>query len=218
LITDAYGDFASVVIFDMLTRTVTHVTAPEEYLHSFYPIPWNALSLQVTIDSVFFKANVAGWNKLYVMPLTGFHKHQVIEIRLDWEGGGIVYHSNARNGRPYELVLRLLSFRSKGSIGKIQIEEAMKNVQKDNDGHMFISPAMIRYQNATAKQPVFRTIPPELIKYKSFDGLEIPAMYFHPKDKTIPAPVVISIHGGPESQSTASSQMLVPRLLPLVRY
>lgn len=43
-------------------------------------------------------------------------------------------------------------------------------------------------------------VTPELIKYKSFDGKEIPAWYYKPKNATSNIPVIISIHGGPESQ------------------
>lgn len=61
-------------------------------------------------------------------------------------------------------------------------------------------------------------IAPELIKYKSFDGLEIPAWYYRPQ-KTVGSingkagkftigirptanlPVIVSVHGGPEGQS-----------------
>lgn len=43
---------------------------------------------------------------------------------------------------------------------------------------------------------------PELIKYKSFDGLEIPAFLYLPQDykKGKPIPFVIEYHGGPEGQ------------------
>ena len=44
---------------------------------------------------------------------------------------------------------------------------------------------------------------PQLIRYKSFDGLSVPAFVYRPA--TVPAgtrtPVVIDIHGGPESQT-----------------
>ena len=43
-------------------------------------------------------------------------------------------------------------------------------------------------------------IAPQLISYRSFDGLEIPAFLYLPKGEG-PHPVVISIHGGPESQA-----------------
>ncbi len=42
-------------------------------------------------------------------------------------------------------------------------------------------------------------VEPELISYASFDGLEVPAFVYRP-DSDGPHPVIISIHGGPESQ------------------
>ncbi len=45
-------------------------------------------------------------------------------------------------------------------------------------------------------------VEPTLVRYKSFDGLEIPAFLYLPKnapqDKSLP--VILSVHGGPESQ------------------
>jgi dipeptidyl aminopeptidase/acylaminoacyl peptidase len=43
---------------------------------------------------------------------------------------------------------------------------------------------------------------PQLIQYPSFDGVKIPAFYHRPQGPG-PFPVVISIHGGPESQARA---------------
>jgi dipeptidyl aminopeptidase/acylaminoacyl peptidase len=44
-------------------------------------------------------------------------------------------------------------------------------------------------------------VEPILIKYKSFDGLEIPAFLYLPPDYDgTPVPFIIHIHGGPESQ------------------
>ncbi|MGD9589225.1 MAG: prolyl oligopeptidase family serine peptidase [Pyrinomonadaceae bacterium] len=63
-------------------------------------------------------------------------------------------------------------------------------------------------------------VPPELIKFKTFDGREIPAWYYKPKglqavannlgsmasrsgilEANSPVPVIVSVHGGPEGQS-----------------
>lgn len=45
-------------------------------------------------------------------------------------------------------------------------------------------------------------VEPELIQYKSFDGKMVSAFYYKPQKATSdePAPVLIKIHGGPESQ------------------
>ncbi|WP_144548524.1 S9 family peptidase [Bacillus sp. X1(2014)] len=56
-----------------------------------------------------------------------------------------------------------------------------------------------------SRSPVLehKLVEPELISYRSFDNLEIPAFYSKPKDTTEKHPVVIYIHGGPESQARA---------------
>jgi dipeptidyl aminopeptidase/acylaminoacyl peptidase len=39
-----------------------------------------------------------------------------------------------------------------------------------------------------------------LVRVRSFDGLSIPAFIYRPRQSRAPAPVIIDIHGGPESQ------------------
>ncbi len=53
-------------------------------------------------------------------------------------------------------------------------------------------------------------VAPELIRYRSFDGREIPAFVYRPRGEG-PFPVVINIHGGPEAQSR-------PVFSPLTQY
>ena len=40
---------------------------------------------------------------------------------------------------------------------------------------------------------------PEVVRYPSFDGREIPALFYEPEREN--APVIVNVHGGPESQS-----------------
>lgn len=44
-------------------------------------------------------------------------------------------------------------------------------------------------------------IEPELIRFESFDGRSIPAFVYRPANATGPTPVIMDIHGGPESQT-----------------
>ncbi|WP_347270129.1 S9 family peptidase [Rhizorhabdus histidinilytica] len=48
-----------------------------------------------------------------------------------------------------------------------------------------------------------RLAEPELIRFKSFDGLSVPAFVYRPKGVPAdrPTPVIIDIHGGPEAQT-----------------
>ncbi|WP_066256001.1 alpha/beta hydrolase family protein [Neobacillus drentensis] len=56
-----------------------------------------------------------------------------------------------------------------------------------------------------SRSPVLenKLVEPELISFRSFDNLEVPAFYSRPKESTDKLPVVIYIHGGPESQARA---------------
>ena len=199
LITNAYGDFKSVVTYDVETRSVMHITTPELNLHALRPIPWETMGLTVTKEHLLFRANVDGWSSLFVMPLFGPHKDKVIEVKPDWEGGQITYAHNALNGNPHELVLKLLSHRSQGWMARLDIAEALQNVKQDHlDASLFTSASLEKYEQASCKDPTFRTLPATLMRYKSFDGLEIPAMYYHPNERKSSVPLVISIHGGPE--------------------
>lgn len=198
LITNAYGDFKSVVTYDTKTHSVLHITTPEPNLNALRPISWEAMDLKITKESIFFRANVEGWSNLYVMPLMGPHRHVVIEVRLEWEGGQIIFMPNSLNGKPNELVLKLASYRSQGRLAHLDISDALQRVEHDGQRNAFISASLTEYRQTSSVTPAFRTLPPKLLKYMSFDGLEIPVMYYHPKNSQSIVPLVISIHGGPE--------------------
>lgn len=53
--------------------------------------------------------------------------------------------------------------------------------------------------------------PPTLVRFKSFDGLQITASLYRPRGATGPLPVIVSVHGGPESQDR-------PGFNPLAQY
>jgi len=78
-------------------------------------------------------------------------------------------------------------------------------------------------RSSTAGVPPKSFREPTIVRYPSFDGLEIPAVFYEPEDGN--APVVVNVHGGPESKSRPSfapvTQYLLGRghavLLPNVR-
>ncbi|KAF9233901.1 alpha beta-hydrolase [Melanogaster broomeanus] len=191
VITNAYGDFDSVVSYDIHQRTVTHITTPK---------PRTRLrGLKVTDTYVCFTANIEGWSAVHVMPLTGPRKNTVIEVRLPWEGGWVAFAHNGRNGRPHELALRLASHRSRGFVQRAILD--LETPKLAADGNVYIDVTMTPYVQAAAPE-VKKAVAPKLIKFRSFDGLEVSAMYYHPNEGKSQAPVVIGIHGGPESQAT----------------
>jgi dipeptidyl aminopeptidase/acylaminoacyl peptidase len=54
-------------------------------------------------------------------------------------------------------------------------------------------------RSSTAGIPRHTFRRPKVVRYPSFDGLEIPALFYEPGTEN--APVVVNVHGGPESQS-----------------
>ncbi|KAJ6620304.1 Alpha/Beta hydrolase protein [Mycena sp. CBHHK59/15] len=206
MVSNAYGDFYSVVAYDTGNHTVTHITTPESNLRALRPINWNCVSLQITREYVYFRGNVDGYSSLFVLPLSGPHKDTVIEIKPEWEGGQFTYKANGDNGKPHELILVLTSHRSQPCLARLDIRGRLDDVKKDENGSAYVSVPLTRYAQAAPIPPDYRTIPAKQLRFKSFDGLEIPCMYYHPNESKSVAPLVISIHGGPASQSTSNSR------------
>jgi hypothetical protein len=91
-----------------------------------------------------------------------------------------------------------VSHLSSASLAYLNIKDRLENVKRDESGGAYISVPLARYTQAAPIPPAYRTLPAKLLRFNSFDGLEIPCMYYHPNDSNSVVPVVISIHGGPE--------------------
>lgn len=57
-----------------------------------------------------------------------------------------------------------------------------------------------------------RVVDPEIVRFTSFDGLEIPAFWFLPEGDG-PFPVIVDVHGGPEGQRRAAWQPVLQFLV-----
>ncbi|OJA12246.1 hypothetical protein AZE42_04083 [Rhizopogon vesiculosus] len=203
--TTGYGDFRSIVTYDLDTGSVTHITTPSAGIQAIRPILWEIVNLKVTSDNITFTANVEGWTSLFVMPLSGSHKNTVIEVKVDWEGGWLTFQPNGLNDKPNEMTLQLASYLSRQRITYFNFAPLLANVNRDQNGDAYVFTSVLPYAQA-APPIVPDEVAPKLIKFKSFDGLEIPAIYYHPAGQST-TPVVIHIHGGPESQATANYRM-----------
>jgi dipeptidyl aminopeptidase/acylaminoacyl peptidase len=56
-------------------------------------------------------------------------------------------------------------------------------------------------------------VEPEHVTYPSFDGRQIPALYYAPRGASTPPPCVVFVHGGPEGQYRPTFQPLVQHLV-----
>jgi hypothetical protein len=215
LSTDAYGDFRSVVTYDTDTGTVTHITTPGPQWGALRPISWDVFSPDVEKERILFTANVEGWRKLYVVPHQDSNKRpRVIEVKMDWEGGQIDYLSNAINGKPGQIIVGTDSYKQMKGIGivELDLDGILEQIQfeptsSETEGDAFLTVPLKKYVNATLPEPAFRTVQPKLVRYKSFDGLDVPFLYYHPTEGNKKVPVVVRIHGGPEGQSGSTARM-----------
>ena len=137
VITNTFGDFASIVAYDTLARTAIHITTPEppHPLHPLRAIPWETGGLLVTPVALFLRANVEGWRSMYTMPLSGgtgadaqARARKVFEVRMggNWEGSPVAYATNVRNGGPNELVVQFDSFRMNEFLASIDFSSVFE--------------------------------------------------------------------------------------------
>ncbi|KAH7925324.1 alpha/beta-hydrolase [Leucogyrophana mollusca] len=202
LITNGYGDFNSVIAYDLQSRAVVHITTPNPDLRPYRQISWDVESLKVTSGSILFLANIEGWSSLFAVPLSGPFRDTVIEVQMDHEGGWLSCLPNALSEKPNEVVFNLTSYRSRGFLGKVDVSLMFNSVEKDGNGNAYISTSATVYRQAAAPLDP-HAVAPKLIRFKSFDGLEVPALYYHPNNGNSVVPAIIGIHGGPEWQATA---------------
>lgn len=102
-------------------------------------------------------------------------------------------------------------FPENGYVGGISFSNNSKNIifshgdsRTTTDMSLIILDKKVIYKFTDSEQNIEKDVmvEPELIYYKSFDGLEIPAFVYKPRniENKVKVPVIIDIHGGPESQ------------------
>ncbi len=142
--------------------------------------PWETEEMDLSPDGRFlgWVENVEGYGTLYILDLLTGEKTELTELK------GIV--SNIDFSATGVLVFTFSSASQPPDIWKYRISDS--------------SLVKLTYSTFAGVDPSL-FVEPQLIKYKSFDGLKIPAfLYLPPNWQGGPIPFVIHIHGGPESQ------------------
>lgn len=178
LLSDWESEFMRVARIDLDTQTWTWLTEDQ----------WDAETLTMTQDGhrLAYTKNEEGCSKLYIYDLTGDQPEQLENLPALPKG---VIADAVWNRQGTELALTVSSPRHATEVWQLNIEE--KTVQR------------LTYASISGV-PQETFVEPELIHYPSFDGLSIPAFYYRPQQVQGPYPVVVYVHGGPESQSRAS--------------
>jgi dipeptidyl aminopeptidase/acylaminoacyl peptidase len=184
--TDRGSEFQRLVEFDA-PQSEDVLERPKRVLTA--EIPWDIEEMELSEDGtlIAFVANESGVGKLHVMPASGKN-----EIRLPKLPAGLIsnllWHENGR-----DLAFNLSSAKSPADVYSLDIRS--RTVQRWTESE-------------TGGLDASRFREPELVRLKSFDGLEISAFVYRPDPAKFPGrrPVLVNIHGGPEAQARPGFQ------------
>ena len=172
--TDAVAEFRRLMRYDLEKKTFVGLTDD---------IPWDVSDLVVepTTGDVAFTVNEDGASRLFLMP--GGSGRRELKLPL-----GIV------SGIEFSADGKRLGF----TLSRPDAPADSYSLQLENGELVRWTFSEIGGLNPAS------FVTPTRIKFPSFDGRQIPAYYFRPKQAATsspkPIPVYISIHGGPESQ------------------
>jgi len=175
LTTDRGGEFQYLALMDVATKRLTPLTRD---------IPWDVESFDLSPDgrTVAFTANEAGVSRLYMLSLATRRARPVTAGVPQGVIGGLRWHHNSR-----DLGFNVSSARSTSDVYSLNAETG----------------AVTRWTESELGGLVASDLAePRLVRWPSFDGREITGFYYRPPARfTGRRPVIINIHGGPESQS-----------------
>jgi dipeptidyl aminopeptidase/acylaminoacyl peptidase len=172
-IADIDSEFMHLHYVDLATREVQGITRH---------IPWNVteLSLAPQGDSLAFTVNEDGWGKLYLLDVSSHEIHGLDGLNLG------IASSPCFSPDGQHIAFTLHDPTTPGDIFSVAVQTG--NITRWTESEV-------------GGLNTSRFPRPSLIRYASFDNREIPAFYYRPEQNSDrPYPVIISIHGGPESQ------------------
>ena len=173
LTTDRGAEFQRLAYMDLTTRSLTPLTAD---------IQWDVEHFDVSHDgqTLAFAVNEAGISKLYLLD-TATRKIRPVSGAPSGVVGALRFHRDNR-----DVMFSVASARSTSDVYSLDVTSGMVTRWTESELGGLVSSELSE---------------PELIRWKSFDGLEITGFYYKaPSGFTGKRPVIINIHGGPESQ------------------
>ena len=173
-ITDLNSDFKRVAYMDFGTKEIKFLSES---------IPWDVEEIELSKqgDKLVFTTNEAGETSLYMIELSSGNAKE-ISVLPRGVSGNMRFHNNG-----VDMSISINSARSSTDVYVLNTEtEKLTAWTESGMGGLVPEELSI----------------PELIKWNSFDGLEISGFCYKPPAKfTGKRPVIINIHGGPEGQS-----------------
>jgi len=178
--TDSGSEFQRLCRYDLTTQQLTALTPN---------LRWDVENFDLSPDgrTLAFVSNEDGVSVLHLLDARSGREHRAPKLPLGVIGG-LEWHENGR-----DLGFTLSSARSPTDAYSLDVKTGkIERWTESETGGL----------NAGA------FVEPELVKLKSFDGLGISAFVYRPDARRFPGrrPCIISIHGGPESQSRPTFQ------------
>lgn len=173
LLSDEGKEFVGLAYIDIKTGQLNYI----------YSTNWDIETFELSKDGkkIVFVLNVDGYSEVYALDIA---TKKV--VKLGFPTGGIIGS---------------LKFTSDGRKLIFTYQSPVKN--QDIYYYDFVTKKVkqITY-SSTAGIPLSSFVEPKLVRFKSFDGLEIPGYLYLPKNakRDSSLPVIVSIHGGPEAQ------------------
>ena len=172
--TDKDSEFQRLGHIDIASRQFTPLTTD---------VKWDVEGFDLSRDgkTIAYATNEAGVSKLHLLD-TASRRSRPLPAAPAGVLGALAWH---RNGR--DLGFSMASARSTSDVYSIDATSGELTRWTESELGGLVASELIE---------------PELIKWKSFDGLEMSGFYYRaPAKFTGKRPVIINIHGGPEGQS-----------------
>lgn len=185
LSTNARGEWQSLARMDLATRKIEAATNAV----------WDTDTSEMSADGrlLAYSLNRDGFSELYLRKLNdaglGNDKDTLVELPGRGVVGGLEFSGDGR-----KLAFTFAGARFNSDVWLYDLKT--RKLQQ-----------VTRSSRAGVPQSSF--VEPQLIRYKTFDGREIPAWYYRPSNIQINGaaqtlPVIVSVHGGPEGQERPS--------------
>ena len=175
LSTDQGSEFLRLVYLDLATRRVTPLATDITWDVGEYDLSPDGKTLSLTV-------NEAGTSKLYLFD-TASRRYRAVAGLPVGQVFGVSWHPSGR-----ELGFTVVSARANSDVYSLDVASGAVTRWTESELGGLVGSELVE---------------PRLIKWKSFDGLEITGFYYKPPARfTGRRPVIINIHGGPEGQFT----------------